>query len=602
VARTASSFGAHSRGGGALRERAAAGRSEGGSVPELASATGAGSAAGAEPRAGRPSAGATRSWMARLRQPAGLATAVTMLALGLATVHFIVLLATYENVFVHPDFHQANLQFVMRSGLSIGPGDFIDIFQQREANEFRPRWLMYYVETLDHKIRLWLYQWMPVYPTFLPVSWPLQLLVTPYLLYRLLMRLTGDRLAALAALAVYLSAPGFLSGFSMAYMPGKTLSNLVYIAALYAGVLAADRLKPGRLLVESKGGAKYALLVVLTLGLFLDELPIAAFLLLPCIFWRQIFPSSVTRRQLLRFVGNGLFLALPVVVFLTLVLVVAPPITEHYLGYRFDYLSDLLHTGDNTRTGTTVMDGPNGALTPAVVFENFTTLFGVSLAPWFVSPLVVMPWGSYPGSQVNNLPKLVIFLVFFGAAGLVAVRATGRFGTYFRGLLVGIAAFLLFLSVLSIRHIPIVTGFYYGASFASLFAILVGMLVHGLSLLDWRLRPYVALGVVAIVAVQIVNFWPVNEGWKQLHNEEMTRARILEMPDRFRRRFPLREGRPLTRAEVDGIWSSWRNGKMPAYIREHRLSPSAAYLVFELREIDRQRALANGSAESNDND
>jgi hypothetical protein len=153
--------------------------------------------------------------------------------------------------------------------------------------------------------------------------------------------------------------------------------------------------------------------------------------------------------------------------------------------------------------------------------------------------------------------------------------------------------------VLSIRHIPIATGFYYGASFASMFAILVGMLMAGISQVMPKARPWAALAVIAIVATQIVNYWPVNQGWLMLHNEEMARARVLGMPSRFQKRFPLAPGRPLTTTEVNGIWSAWKRGRMVPYIREHRLAPSAAYLVFELRRIDE---LLNPESQEDEND
>jgi hypothetical protein len=285
------------------------------------------------------------------------------------------------------DFHQANLGFVLRSGLAIGLHDFVDILQQREAGEFRPRWLMFYLETLDHKIRMQLYQWMPVYPTLGPVTWPLQLLLTPYLLYKLMGRLTADRVSALASIAVYISSTGFLSGFTMALMPGKTLSNLIYVAAFYVALLAVERLRPGQYLVESRGPAKYLLVLVLTLGLFLDELPVAAFLMVPVMFWRYFFPQTFSTQASVKFVWNGLYLSTPIVVFLFLVLVVAPPITERYLHYRFDYLADMLPSASNTRVGDSLLVGPKASLTPAIVLENYTTLFGVSLAPAFLSPL-----------------------------------------------------------------------------------------------------------------------------------------------------------------------------------------------------------------------
>jgi hypothetical protein len=520
-----------------------------------------------------------------LTQPS---TRFIVVAVILAAWHFVFLLSDYKNVFVHPDFHQANLGFVMRSGLSIGLHDFVDILQQREAGEFRPRWLMFYLETLDHKIRMQLYQWMPVYPTLGPVTWPLQLLLTPYLLYKLMVRLTADRVAALASIAVYISSTGFLSGFTMALMPGKTLSNLVYIAAFYFALIAVERLRPGQYLVESRGPARYLLILVLTLGLFLDELPVAAFLMVPVMFWRYFFPQTISTQAIVKFVWNGLYFSTPIVVFLFVVLVVVPPITERYLNYRFDYLADILPSASNTRVGGSLLVGPKASLNSGIMFENYTTLFGVSLAPAFLSPLVQMPWGSYPGTQVNNLPKLLIFLVFFGATALVAVRARGPFGMYFRGLLCAITVFGLFLSLLSIRHIPIVTGFYYGASFASLFAILVGMLFAGVARIFPRARPDTALAVIAIVVVQITNFWPINEGWKYTHNEVMARARVLEQTPRFQRRYPMEVGRPLTMTEVNDIWTAWKQGQMQPYVRRNKLSPASSYLVFELREIDNQ--------------
>jgi hypothetical protein len=535
-----------------------------------------------------------------------LPTVLVACALGVAIIHVILLLSDYQNVFVHPDFHQANLGFVMRSGLAIGPNDFIDILQQREVNEFRPRWLMFYLETLDHKLRMWLYQSMPVYPTLGPVTWPLQLFLTPFLLYKLLTRLTADRLAALAAVAVYMSSNGFLSGFTMALMPGKTLSNLIYVAAFYAAVVAAQRLRPGQMLIESGGPAKYLLVLVLTLGLFLDELPVAAFLVVPVFMWRYFVPerliprsrdiaafrASLTHRELRRFVVNGMLLATPVLIFAVLVLVVAPVLTQHLLGYRFDYLSEVLFLGGNTRTGTGWLNGPMASLTPGIMLENVTTLFGISLVPRFISPLVPTPWTTYPGSQETGFIKLFVLLGFGLLLRFVARRLGGRPGTEFRAYLAAMAVFLVFLCLLSVRHIPVVTGFYYGAPFASLFAILIGMLLSGLSAIVPKARPFAALAVVAIVATQIVNFGPINDGWRYLHNEEMGRARLWVYGDRWRSRYPIMETeQPLTRTEVERLWRAWKRGQLQPYVKNQKFSAAAGYLIVELREIDRQRRL-----------
>src|SRR5437763_3104313 len=114
---------------------------------------------------------------------------------------------------------------------------------------------------------------MPFQPTHAPVAWFFQLIIAPYFLYRLICNLTGNRIAAWAGLAVYLSSNGFLSGFTMQFAPGKTLSNTIFIAALYAASQAARTLQPGQMLVEAKGSGKYLLPIVLCLGLFVNEMP-----------------------------------------------------------------------------------------------------------------------------------------------------------------------------------------------------------------------------------------------------------------------------------------------------------------------------------------
>ena len=174
---------------------------------------------------------------------------------------------------------------------------------------------------------------------------------------------------------------------------------------------------------------------------------------------------------------------------------------------------------------------------------------------------------------------------------------------YFRALLVAIAAFLLFLCLLSIRHIPIVTGFYYGASFASLFAILVGMLLSGISRVAPRARPYAALAVVGIVATQIVNFWPINDG-------------LAEAPQRGDGAGAhLRPGRPLAEPVPDrrgGATAHEHGSPQSLASLEAQAAPTvrsratssrlrAGYLVFELREIDRQLLRQNEGARSGGN-
>ncbi len=241
-------------------------------------------------------------------------------------------------------------------------------------------------------------------------------------------------------------------------------------------------------------------------------MPIAGLFLIPLTFWPHFVPLSLRPGRIGAALANGAFFALPLVVFLLLVVVVMPPFIQTWFGFEFDYLSETLLINGTQRTGTSLVNGLFASLTPWTVLENVTNLFGLSLLPRQVSELTPSPFGQYPGGQVTNLPKIVVLLAFFGLAAFVAVRTRAPFARYARGYLVALALFFVFLTALSIRHIPTVTGYYYGAGFAALFAILIGLLVAGLSRLAPLARPLAALAVLGIVAVQIDNFEPINAG------------------------------------------------------------------------------------------
>ena len=528
-----------------------------------------------------------------LRALADPATALLLLALAVAVVHFFAILADYKSLFVHPDNHQFILKESLKDGLAIGPIDLPNAFQLRAEGESRPRFLTYLFLAVDQKLRLMLYDWMPVHPTVAPVAWTVNLVAGTFCLYRLLVNLTGDRLAGIAALAVYLSGTGFLSGFTMHFMPGKTLSNATTIVALWAASEAVRRLRPGGLLVQAPGWHKYLMLAILTIGLFLDEMPIATLFLLPLVFWSAFVPArpwTPVAASLTAFVKNGLFFAIPVIAFLVWVLFVMPPLTQFLFGFRFDYLGDTLLTGGHNRTAPSLGIAVSNGLDPSVLLGNLTTLFGVSLAPWFLSPFILTVNGTWPESQVTNLPKIVTLVLFFGLAIYVAWRSTGPLAVHLRGLLVALPVFILFLSLLMVRHIPVVTGYYYGAIFASIFALLVGLLLSGVSQIWPVARPAAALLVLAIVGVQTVNYRALNDGWIVTHNEGLTRDRMAKAQTNRDRRIPLvSDRRDLTRDEVQAIWTAWKEDRLERYLRDNRVSSAAVYEVVELQEIDRAR-------------
>jgi len=511
--------------------------------------------------------------------------AVLGIALLYAAAHFAWLVSHYDRTFVHPDFYGHIVQETVLNGLGLHWSDALYAIQIRSPGESRPRFLAYAIEAIDQKIRLFLYRFVVVPPTFLPIAWILQVLVAPWCLFRLLENLTGSRGAALAAVAVYVTSVGFLSGFAMSLLQGKALSHVALIVLLYLMSRLHARAREGELFYEIHSPLRYAVLAVLLGGLFLDEMPWFAFPLAVVIFPSLFFPVSRPRRSVRPVITNAFVFALPVLVFLFVVLVVVPPLTQRYFGLRFDYLANMLARGTQAMGAKSALQGPHAAFGAAVVWENFTTLFGVSLVPWQLSSFVKSPFGDYPGTQIMNEAKIVVFVIFFGLLGVTALGGRGGNVRYLRRAIIATVLFLVFLSLVSIRHIPVSTGYYYGSSFAAIFALLIGMWYAAVEERGRAVAGVVfACIVLAIALVQTDNFAPINRGWLETHHELVARPR-------YRAKLPLAPPRDVTAAELHDIWRAWRKRRLDAYLGDHTISVGAVYLVVELQTIDRVRAV-----------
>src|SRR6188508_2075284 len=145
----------------------------------------------------RPAEPAVQPRQAQSSRLATLTASLVIIALVTAVIHFVITVSDYSKVFVHPEVYQFHLPQALRGGYGFGFHDVVDSLQFRELNESRPRWGAYLLQAVDLKLRLRLYQWLPVHPTFSPLVWLIQLVVGPYFLYRLLALMTRDRIAAL---------------------------------------------------------------------------------------------------------------------------------------------------------------------------------------------------------------------------------------------------------------------------------------------------------------------------------------------------------------------------------------------------------------------
>jgi hypothetical protein len=506
-----------------------------------------------------------------------------LLIAGVLSLAFLLrLFLVYDDSFVHPDFYRYILQETLRDGLPIQWHDVVNSLQLRSPGEFRPRFLAYLIQAIDQKLRLFSYEHVLTPPTFSPISWVLELLVGPYFLFRAVVNLTSSRRAAVAATVVYLSTTGFLSGVTMVLLQGKNLSNVILILCIYLASDIATKTAGEQHLYRAPGIQKYLLLGVMFLGLFLDEMPIFAFVAIPALFPELFIPGGLRNPQWREFLFNGLFFCLPALLFVALVLFVVPEITQKYFGFRFDYLGNTLLVGENTRGAKSLLEGPYARFSWDLVYQNAMTLFGFAAVPSQISPFIKSDHGAYPGTQVANAAKWVLVIGALAIATALATYGRPPARYYLRTIPVVFVGFFVFLTLLLIRHIPIATGYYYGAIYSVLFAVFVGLCYGALDTASPVLRATAAATVLFLVIVGASNFSQVNRGWIITHNETLVRGS-------FQSIVQLSEPRRLRRSELLEIWHAWKDGNLTGYLDITPISTGAVYLVAELQALDKAR-------------
>jgi len=368
----------------------------------------------------------------------------------------------------------------------------------------------------------------------------------------------------------------------MMLLQGKNLSNVVLILCIYLASDIAKKTAGEQYLYRAFGVQKYILIGVMFLGLFLDEMPIFAFVAVPALFPRLFIPRGLSNPEWRELLFNGLFFCLPALLFAAVVLFVVPEITQRYFGFRFDYLGNTLLVGENKRGAKSLLEGPYARFSWELIYQNAMTLFGFAAVPSQISPFIQSDHGAYPGTQVANAAKWIFVIGTLAIAAALAIygRLPARY--YLRTVPVVFVAFFVFLTLLLIRHIPIATGYYYGAIYAVLFAVFVGLCYGALDTASPVLRATAALIILFLVVVGASNFRQVNRGWIVTHNETLVRGS-------FQSIVQLSEPRRLGRGELLDIWSAWKNGNLTGYLDVTPISTGAVYLVAELQALDKAR-------------
>jgi len=499
-----------------------------------------------------------------------------------AIVNVFFILSNYANCFQDAEAMVWFTPAALEKGASFSRDDFANIFNVWGFDNGwnRPRFLSYTFYIIAIKTRLLLWNLMPPHPS-LSVVWLFSLILAPIMLFKYLRLILKDTTAALAGVAVYISACGYLSSGTMMFHPGKPLLNVIVIALLFLIARDAPAENPDRRNPGFVPSVFYGVLPLLTASLFLDEMAIFCFLILPIWSPRYFFPYRFDRKNIIVCAKNILFYLIPAGILLIMVLAVTPAIAKAAFGKTFDFFGCIQH---NLRLEQ---------LTPGFLAGHFFTFFSASLVPWGILKL------RFPAPEITGTADLLGAQIFYAVAVLFTAYLFIKNKTVVfarNKILTLLVVFVLAQSFnisFHIQRIPL-TGYYYGAVFSVMFASLSGLVILLLreKVRFGRLLAPVILGYV--VVMQSMNFLVINNSWR-IHSDwkmavsipsrdlNTIKGRVVALIARKLRNdigwdyksSYIRDNSPVDpKAKRDNavrIWQAWRQGKCDLFSEKHDL-------------------------------
>ncbi len=504
---------------------------------------------------------------------------MTALAAG-AAIYLIYFMMNYNNWFVHPHSSAIQLDALVSEGLNFRWSDWLKPLGQVDTIEDRSRFIAYGVTLIDYRLRFLAYDNFVLFPPF-SVSWILIMGICPWLLFRTARNLGMGVSAAVLTAILYLTSTGFLSSLTMVMLAAKPLSNGILIICLYLASRLKLKAREGQLLFEIRSPLKMILLLVILTGLFTDEMPLFAFILLPLVFSELFVPPSAKIRDIGKILKNTLYFMTPFLLFLLLIVFIVPEITQRAFNYRFDYLGTAFATKEaEMATGKSLFANQFEGFGIHSFTENLLSLFGTVFVPGNLSPFIThrSSGAVFSGQSHTAAQALILSMVLILAAAAIFF-SEGEKKIYLRRFVVASLLYVLFTSILIGRHVVFMTGYYYGCAFGLFLAFAVGFCFEKLN--NHPLSQFLSTVLAGlIVAVQLANFSILNRSHIEFHNEVWTKSD-------FKNVFPIADKKPLTRDELHQIRLAWKEKRLISYLREHPISSGAAFLLAELRHRDK---------------
>jgi len=505
---------------------------------------------------------------------------VLMLLLA-SIVTVVAIVSDYANCFQDAEAVVTFTPAVLETGPNFSKGDIVNIFNVWGFDNGwnRPRFLSYLAYIVSIKTRLILWRFMRPHPT-VSIVWIFTLFWAPWILFKFLREILEDATAALAGVVVYLSTVGYLFSGTMIFHPGKPLLNIVAIALLYLSARDAPPESTERVNPAFSPSVWKGIIPLLTASLFLDEMALFCFVILPVWSPRYFLPYRLTKRNIKTCIVNSLIYCIPAVILLIMILFVAPWVTNTYFEKNFDFFGEIQKNTNNI------------PLTLEFISWHVMTFFSASLLPWKSLQLRV----PVPEGPTANLWWVKLFYLVLAGAVVYLVRKARGFGKVAARVFIILILFLLLQSFNISFHIQrvVLVGIHYGSLFAVMFAVLAGLMTVVIRR-HIRYGRWIALVLLSyIVVMQFTNFLEINNSWR-IHSDWKAAVtfptRDWENPKEFvvaliARKIRKDLGVSLPRyylddtSPVDGrakalateaIWKDWKQGKCDPFTQKHDL-------------------------------
>jgi hypothetical protein len=377
---------------------------------------------------------------------------------------------------------------------------WISIFDGNAIGDPRPRLIAIFLTYVNIVIRRFLLLRSAIHPS-LGVAWLFYPLAIT-LMYRVVVKLTADRRAALIAALLYAASPALLDTLVNYYVPAKALLNILMLLSICGGCLVFP---PSQGNQPSRPGLGAAIIFVASLaGLLSDETAVFIYICVPLLFIDRLFNRSIPVGVKAAFAAS---LAASLVAYALLALLAIPALNRALGQVPIDLWGVVSRGVYDTMflTAAKPVAGLISNVSPGALLETMlsahTVPYRLVRYIWTSGNPLLHIWQWRWSDQLGLLAfaGIVLFLVWQARRDAVRSRLLLQIALAF-------AAFVVVESVLLLRLAPWIVEVNYYAAFSSLFfALIMATLIAGLrekylGSAAWIIAAYLAL-------VQFSNFY-----------------------------------------------------------------------------------------------